>query len=144
MRVPFWTIPVLIVVISLAGLGFSYMISFPSITVTFYGDDQTIPETKKIINLIIDGVTCVDTALKASSTVEDVDGVLKFTAYASHRRVEIEYDPSRTTPEKICNAIEGPVFDQDSGEILFNVFRVLRINETPYHNMNGVTFTRNN
>ena len=75
----------------------------------------------------IEGVRCVDTARRAAGQLEGVPGVVRFTAFASHRRAEITFDASKTDVEMLREAIEGPVYDEASGKFYFHVFRVVRI-----------------
>ncbi len=122
MKVSKWIVPILIVALTAAGLGIAQLFAIP--TVEIVGENADVPQNVAMVTLIIPGVRCKDTAMSAASNVEDIAGVIKFVAFASHNRVEITYDQHLTGPESLIEAIEGPVYDAESGEFLFGVFVV--------------------
>ena len=73
----------------------------------------------------------MDTALRAASTLEESPGVLRFVAYASRNRVEVTYDPGQIGVTELRETLEGPVFDEESGEFLFGSFEVIEIDGKP-------------
>jgi hypothetical protein len=122
MKVPKWIVPILVVALTAAGLGIAQLFAIPTIEVVI--DSEYMPQNVAMVTLIIPGVRCADTARSAASSVEDIAGVIKFVAFASHNRVEITYDQHLTDPESLIEAIEGPVYNAESGEFLFGVFVV--------------------
>jgi hypothetical protein len=127
MKIPAWTVPVLIVGLIVAGLGAARLLAIPTVTID-YADGSPLPQLDTLV-LIVDGVRCADTARTAASTLEDLPGVLHFTAFASYNRVEIDFDPAITDRESIVAAIEGPVYDPETGEFRFAMFSVVDQNQ---------------
>jgi hypothetical protein len=130
MKVSRWVVPVLIVLLIAVGLFGADTFAIPSLTITFPGNEKAAADSIRTVVFVVDGVKCVDTARKASSTLKEIPGVIRYVAYASHNRVEIAYDATRTGVESLREAIEGPVYDEASQEFLFHVFEVLEI-DTP-------------
>lgn len=126
MTLPRWIIPVIIVAMTLAGVQGSKYIRIPSAEMTVSAEKSGTESVRGVF--IVDGVLCRDTAINAMNNVKAVDGVLRITAYASHNRIDVEFDPNQTDPGQIRDALEGPVFMEDSGEFLFNVYRVVEMN----------------
>lgn len=131
MRVPHWIVPALVVALALAGLGGAKLFAVPSLEVSFQDFGTVTSSRTRTVEFLVDGVRCVDTARRAASTLEDIPGIHRFIAYASRNRVEIIYDPARVDIDQIRESLEGPVFDEESGEFLFHVFEVLEIDGKP-------------
>jgi copper chaperone CopZ len=127
MKVSRWVVPVLIVLLIAVGLFGADTFAIPSLTINFAEDKKTAAESIRTVVFVVDGVKCVDTARSASSTLEEIPGVIRYVAYASRNRVEITYDATRTGVESLREAIEGPVYDEASREFLFHVFKILEI-----------------
>jgi hypothetical protein len=127
MKVSRWIVPILIVLLIAAGLSAAGLFAIPSVTVDFPVDEATGTELIRTVEFVVDGVMCVDTASRACSTLYELPGVIRYVAYASHNRVEITFDPARTNVEAIREAIEGPVYDEESEKFLFHLFQVLEI-----------------
>ena len=127
MKVSPWIVPILIIVLTLAGLIAAKHFAIPSAEVEF----SKAPAGSHIqaTIMVVDGVRCVDTALTAIKTLKNTPGIIKVTAYASHNRLEILFNPEYTNTDQIKEAIEGPIFDATAGEFLFNQYKVLKINE---------------
>lgn len=77
--------------------------------------------------LIVKGIKCVDTAARAAAQLEGVPGVKRVVAYASQHRADISYDPAKATPAALVDAIEGPVYDRETGLITFHDFEVVEV-----------------
>jgi hypothetical protein len=129
MNVPRWIVPLLVVLLAATGLGSSKLFAVPSVELDFEPAADGAPSRE--ITLLVDGVKCVDTARQAASTLEGMPGVLRFVAYASRNRVDVAYDPARVEVEQILDALEGPVFDEKSGEFLFGLFKIVEIDGKP-------------
>ena len=99
MKVSRWVVPVLIVLLIAVGLFGADTFAIPSLTIYFPEDEKTAAESIRTVVFVVDGVKCVDTARTASSTLEEIPGVIRYVAYASHNRVEITYDATRTGVE---------------------------------------------
>jgi len=82
--------------------------------------------TRQVV-FIVQGVRCVDTAERAAQQLAAVPGVIRFTAWAARARVEVTYDPAATTTSALQEALEGPVYNEQTGEFLFGVFAVREI-----------------
>ncbi|HPQ38951.1 MAG TPA: hypothetical protein PLV45_01130 [bacterium] len=129
MKLPRWIIPVVIVILTVAAVQGSKFIRIPSAEMEV---SEEIPGTEPVRGVfIVEGVTCRDTAVSAMENAAAVDGVLRLTAYASHNRIDVAYDPARTGPQAIRSAIEGPVYQENTGEFVFNLYRVVEINGVP-------------
>lgn len=123
MTVSKWIVPIMVVVLTAAGLGVAQLFSIPTVELDFV-DTVDVPQKVAVMTMIIPGVRCADAAKSAASNVEGIAGVVRFVGFASHNRVEITYDPQLTDPASLVEAIEGPVYDAESGEFLFGVFVV--------------------
>jgi hypothetical protein len=127
MRLPKWAVPLCIVVLSLAGLWGADLFSLPSLAVEF---PQTSPKSLDQLvktNLIVGGVRCVDTASKAISVFEGVGGIYRIRAFASYHRLEIQYDPTEIGKKDMIELLQGPVYDRESNEFSFNLYKVLEV-----------------
>ena len=90
MIVPRVIVPVLVVLLAIAGLGGAKLMAIPSLEIEFSsaGAGASLSE----VTLLVDGVKCVDTARQAASTLEELPGVTRFVAYASRNRVQLTSD----------------------------------------------------
>ena len=131
MRVPPWIVPLLVVLLALLGLGGSKLFAIPSVEIDFPAAAEEAAPEGRIVEMLVGGVKCVDTARRAASALEDLPGIQRYVAFASRNRIEVTYDPERATVEQLREAIEGPIFDKDSGEFLFNLFEVIEIDGKP-------------
>lgn len=131
MRVPQLVVPALIVLAALAGLGGAKLFAIPSVEIGFPEAEEGAAAGGRTVELLVDGVKCVDTARRAASALEGLPGIYRYVAYASRNRVEITYDPDRLDTMQIREALEGPIFDEQSGEFLFAVFEVIEIDGRP-------------
>lgn len=127
MKAPLWTVPLAVVLIAAAGLGVAELFAIPTVEIEFAARADAAEPA--LVRLNVPAVRCADTARSAGGTLEDADGVLRYVAYASHNRVEITYDAAVTDPEALIEAIEGPVYDEASGEFRFGVFVATIIEE---------------
>jgi copper chaperone CopZ len=121
-KAPSWIVPALVVAFAALGVGGAKLLAVPSVVKEFPGQSTS---GLRVTTLVVEGVKCVDTAERAAAQLEGVQGVARFTAYASRNRVEVAFDPSKTSPEVISEALEGPVYDPASGEYQFGVYRVV-------------------
>ena len=127
MKVSPWSVPILIVLLIATGLFGAELFAIPSLTMDLSVEEPMGKESIRTVGLVVDGVACVDTARRAGSTLEGLPGVIRYVAYASRSRMEITFDSARTNVEALREAIEGPVYDEESEEFLFHVFTVLEI-----------------
>jgi hypothetical protein len=125
MMVSKWTVPGLIIFLTIFGITSSRIISIPSLTVEF-GQVSPNQETRESV-FLVDGVKCVDTARLAMSALKGLDGVFSAVAYASRNRIEVRYDPGLIDKFKISDAFESPIYDSENKEYLFRIFSVLEI-----------------
>ncbi len=126
MKVPLWIVPFLVVVVAASSVMMAGMFSIPSVTIEFERETTGNGQLNQV-EMIVDGVTCVDMAKTASVNLESLAGVKKFVAYASHNRVVVYYDPEKVEINDIVKAIEDPVFFEETGEILFDLYKVVEI-----------------
>jgi hypothetical protein len=133
MKVPRAIVPILIVLVTAGGLTGAHLFAIPSVTLDFPIEEGIDTESIRTVVFLVDGVKCVDTARKAGSTLDGLPGVIRYAAYASRNRLEITYDPARTTVEVLRVAIEGPVYDERTEEFLFHLFTVLEIDGREVH-----------
>jgi len=127
MKVTTWSVPLIIIVMIVLSVTTSRLFAIPSLTIDFIKPEQTTGLSTRVTTLIVEGVKCVDTARAASNAVAFKKGVVRFTAFASYNRVEITYEPTLISPADIKAAFEGPIFDPETGEFLFNQFKVRSI-----------------
>jgi hypothetical protein len=126
MRVSAWIVPILVLAATGAGIGGARLFSAPSYSIDYAGKaPASRPETARFV---IRGLLCVDTARTAARQLEDTSGVLRFVAYASRNEAQVTYDAAVVNPAAMVEAIEGPVFDGQTGQILFHQFEVMSIN----------------
>lgn len=125
MRVPPIAIPLLVVLAALMGLISARQFAAPSWTQEYGGGARSWETATTVMR--IRGLRCVDTARTLTAQLDDSLGVSRCICYASRNEARIEYEPGRTTPEAIREAIEAPVFDAESGEFRFHQFTVLAV-----------------
>lgn len=123
MRISGWAVPVLVALAALLGIGGARWFSAPSYTRDF-GAPAGRPEA---IRLVVRGLRCVDTARTLGGQLEEEPGIVRVVAYASRNEAQVTYDPAVTGPEAIRAAIEGPVVDEETGEIVFHAFEVVSV-----------------
>jgi copper chaperone CopZ len=130
MKVTPWLVPALVVLFAALGLGGARFLAAPSVVREF----APAPAGGTAVTVFtVRGMKCVDTAQAAAAQLEGLPGVVRFTAYASRNRAEIAYDPAIASVELIRKAIEGPVHDKETGEYLFGVYSVIRIDDAIVH-----------
>jgi copper chaperone CopZ len=125
MRAPAWIIPVLVVVCTAAGIGGSRLLVAPSLVHTFA--DAAPTADARTAQMVVEGVKCVDTAERAVAQLNELDGVLKCVAYAARARLDVTYDPARTSAPAIREALEAPVLVPATGEYLFGLYQVVEL-----------------
>jgi hypothetical protein len=131
MILPRGIVPLLIVLLTLGGLAAARLIAIPSLEVDYPMAEGADRSSVRVVTFLIDGVKCVDTASQAASTLEDLAGVRSFVAYASRNRVDVSHDPALVGVEELREALEGPVFDEESGEFIFGAFAIVEIDGKP-------------
>jgi copper chaperone CopZ len=130
MKVTPWAVPALVVLFAALGLGGARFLAAPSVVREF----APAPAGGAAVTVFkVRGMKCVDTAQAAAAQLEGVPGVVRFTAFASHNRAEIAFDPAVASVERIRKSIEGPVHDKETGEYLFGVYSVIQIDDTVVH-----------
>ena len=122
-------VPAILLILTLAGLAGGNFIVVPSFA-TDYNEEHVPGETRNV-TFIVDGVRCVDTAEIASTVFDGFDGILSFTAYGSRNEVVLEYDPEVIEVDMLKKIMEGPVYDEESDQFVFHVFKVLEIDGHP-------------
>lgn len=128
-RWPRWSVPAILGVLLLAGLAGGHLYALPSYAVDYPWKQQA--ETEKEVKFTVKGVRCVDTAKLASTVFEGMDGVIRFTAYASRNQVIVVYDPARISVPYLVTLLEGPVYMASVDEYVFSVYEVLEIDGEP-------------
>ena len=129
MKVGWGWIPAAVVLAATLGVGAARFAVVPSYERAFAsgpGDGTEVRSSFKVR-----GLKCVDTAARVAEQLDGVKGVAHFTAFASQHRAVIRYDPALVTPREIVDAIEGPVYDKESGMITFGDFEVLEVDGKP-------------
>jgi hypothetical protein len=124
MKIGWGWIPALVVLAAALGVAASRCAVVPSYEREFEPPGGA-PVARTV--LYVDGIKCVDTAARAAAQLEDLRGPLRFVAYASQHRAEISYDPARVSSKALVDAIEGPVYDKETGLITFGDFKVLEV-----------------
>ena len=125
MKAPAWVVPALVVACTAAGVGGSKLVTAPSLT-QVYAEVAPGVATRTSV-FVVAGVKCVDTARRAAHQLEGTNGVLSLEAFASRARLEVTYDPARTSAREIRDAVEGPVHDAATGGYLFGLYKVIEM-----------------
>ena len=86
MNVPKWSVPALIVLLTVGGLALARIIAIPSVIVDYPEASNADLEKAGRVTFLIDGVRCVKSAEAASLAFNEAPGVLRFTAFASRNR----------------------------------------------------------
>jgi copper chaperone CopZ len=124
-RVSGWVVPILIVLAAAAGVGGARLFAAPSYERVFERNVKAVrPETARFV---IRGLRCVDTARTVANQIGENPGVLRYVAYASRNEAQVTFDAATVDPSVIKEAIEGPVFDEQTGQILFHQYEVVSI-----------------
>lgn len=126
---PRLAVPAILLILTLAGLAGGSIIVVPSFA-REYNQESDAGQTRTV-SFTVDGVRCVDTAEIASTVFDGFDGILSFTAYGSRNEVVLEYDAAVIGVEMLKKIMEGPVHDEESGQFVFHVFKVLEIDGHP-------------
>ncbi|MBM4371420.1 MAG: 4Fe-4S binding protein [Deltaproteobacteria bacterium] len=118
-------VPALVVVLAASGVVAGDAVALPSYVLEVAAaEGETATAT-----LVVRQVRCVDTARTAASHLATAAGVLRITAYAARHELEVEYDPSLTDAGTLARALEGPVWDGETGQFLYGRYEVLGIEE---------------
>lgn len=124
MKIRWGWIPVAVVLAAALGVGAARLAVVPSYERTYA---QELGATLVRSSFRVRGLKCVDTAERVSRQLDGIVGVVRFTAFASQNRAEVQYDPAAVTPQVLVDAIEGPVYDEKTGMITFGDFEVLEV-----------------
>jgi len=116
-----WSVPVLVILAAVLGIGGARFLAAPSFTRDYAAARGGRVET---VRFIVRGLKCVDTARQVAGQFADEPGVLRYVAYASRNEARVTYDAAVTDPQALRAAIEGPVVDEASGQIRFHQFEV--------------------
>lgn len=128
MRVTRWLVPLLVVLAAGFGIGGARFFAAPSFTRDF---ESPAPAGRlESVRMTVRGLKCVDTARTVAAQLDGVSGVRRFVAYASRNEAQVTYDPALINPGAIEEAIEGPTFLPETGEILFHQFEVVSTRNT--------------
>lgn len=127
MRVSPWWIPAAVLVLALLGIGSASFVAVPSYTRDFQPAAAADAAGLRTAVLLVEGLRCVDTAERAAVQLEDTCGIIRFVAFASRNRAEVTFDPAQTGPAAIIQAIESPVYNEATGEVAFQVYRVIEV-----------------
>ena len=122
-RAPGWSLALWLAVATVAGLLAADHVAFASVERRFAEADASA--TLARVTFDVEGVRCVDTSKMAAEQLATTPGAVRFTAFAADHRVTILYDSRTTTPQRLRQALEGPVWNARTGEFRFGVFRVL-------------------
>lgn len=125
MKVGWGWIPVAVVLAAALGIGAARFAVVPSYERAFAAAPASASLVRSTFK--VRGLKCVDTAERVAQQLDGVKGVAHFTGFASQRRAVIQYDPAQVTPRELVDAIEGPVYDEESGMITFGDFKVLEV-----------------
>ncbi len=124
-----WWIPTAVLVLALFGIGSASLVAVPSYTRDFQ-PAAAARRGQRTTVLLVEGLRCVDTAERAAVQLEGAPGIIRFEAFASRNRAEVTY-ATRTDPAAIIQAIESPVYNEETGEVAFGVYRVVEVDGIP-------------
>ncbi len=125
--VPAWAVAMLVVLAS--GVGYISAGAFAFSSVEHIYEVRESKQGLEQLTLYVDGVMCVDTAETAALQLESMPGMISLIAYAADNRLEIEYDGSLLTSADIVKQLEAPVYNAETEEFYFGVFRVREVQE---------------
>ena len=113
-----WIIPIVIALLTIAGVLGARVITIP--TLAFSYDEGFSGESERVV-LTVSGVRCYGTADYLREHIQPVPGLVSFVAYAGKRRVVVEYDRTQTSTEDIIRAIEAPVMTKTGPKSFYEV-----------------------
>jgi ferredoxin len=126
--VPRAAVPALVVLLAVAGVAAGDVVALPSHTL----EVAPAGPSTAVTSLVVRQVRCSDTARLAAEHLATAPGVLTIVSYAARHTMEVTYDPARTDPARLRAALEGPVWDAESGQFLYGRYQVIEIDgETP-------------
>lgn len=124
MKIRWGWVPASVVLAAALGVGAARFAVVPSYELTY----APAPAASLVRSSFkVRGLKCVDTAERVAKQLDGMKGVVRFTGFASQRRADVEYDPASVTPGDIVDAIEGPVYNEETGLITFGDFEVLEV-----------------
>ena len=113
-----WIIPVVIALLTISGVLGARVITIPTLTFTY--DGVYTGESERAA-FTVSGVRCYGTADYLREHIQPVPGLIGFVAYAGKRRVVVDYDRTKTSPEDIVRAIEAPVMTETGPKSFYEV-----------------------
>lgn len=128
-RTAWWVVPVVLVALTAVGLASASFLEVPSYRQEFspLGDAGEA----RTVDMKVRGLRCRGTARSLARQLEPVPGILSFEGFASTHRARLTYNPSRTDVDALVRAMEGMAYDEDSGEFLYGLFKVLSVDDKP-------------
>ncbi|MFH1148789.1 MAG: hypothetical protein V1736_13950 [Pseudomonadota bacterium] len=129
MKVPCLIVPVLIALLSAGGVFASKLFSVPSVVLNFEADKGRAAEPSERVSFLVDGIRCYHTARMAGLSLKGSPGIVRYAGYASDGRVEVTYNPKLITIDKIRRTMEGPVYNDETQEFIFNYFRIIAVDK---------------
>jgi NAD-dependent dihydropyrimidine dehydrogenase PreA subunit len=121
-------VPVVLAVAAAGAVAAAPLLAVPSVQT---GDAGPSPDGSATATLHVAGVRCARTAAAAVGLLEGEPGVLRVRAFAARGDLEVTYDPALTDAGTVRAAVEGPLFDERTGEFRYGVFRVTEVDGTP-------------
>lgn len=126
MRVPYLTLPLLVVIALFGGFFLRSAFTQPS-TSKSLGASGT-----SSVECIVDGVKCKGTASLFTSHFEGFAGIGRIETFASEHKAVISYDPAILTVEDIRKKIESPMaLDESTSVAFFKCVSITEITQTP-------------
>ncbi len=115
-------IPAAIVLVTVLAYATMNAYRVPTADIAFVeGSDR--PAAVATVEYEVSGLKCRGTARLFAQQIQDVPGVVSFTAYARTHSAIVEYDPTLTDPETIRAAFERTI--EHEGET-YEVFTAVR------------------
>jgi ferredoxin len=103
-----WIPAAAVVILVLAGLGFSSQVQIPTISLK-WGDDNQMTEAGIYEQAGLTSIKCFGSSMSFANHMKELPGVLGVETYVGSHSVRVYYDKNASTSEDIKRAIFSPV-----------------------------------
>ena len=122
-----YIIPIIIIAVAFLTIPLKEAFNFPSAQLESENTIRTDITPNSSVELIVQGVKCRGTANFFISRYNAIPGITNITAYASDKKVVIDFNDKIINLDKIKEIAEAPIQGQDGHPI--NFFKILKIDE---------------
>ena len=115
-RLGSWIVPVLVGGTVLASYGLAKTVRFPTQTVVVEDRRISPGATPAVVEFTVRNLKCWTMSGLFTDRMTEEPGVLEIVTFVRTNTARITYDPSRTSPERLTDAIERPIENPETGE----------------------------